>query len=131
MPTQVNFLATFNVLYRKHILDQIGGFDVRFLKGQDAELAWRVIDAGYALRFDIRSRVKHFHPTKWRNYLRVQRQQGYWRVFLHLEHKGHSAGDSYSSLLDHIHDDLPTPVALFAPKLGPGVAGAVAFDHAL
>jgi glycosyltransferase involved in cell wall biosynthesis len=117
MPSEVNFLATFNVLYRRHVLEQVGGFDVRFLKGQDAELAWRVIDAGYRLRFEIKSRVKHFHPTKWRSYLRVQRQQGYWRVFLHLEHKGHSAGDSYSSLLDHIQPPLSVLLLASLPLL--------------
>jgi succinoglycan biosynthesis protein ExoA len=105
------------VLYRRHALEQVGGFDVRFLKGQDAELAWRVIDAGYRLRFEINSRVKHFHPTKWGSYLRVQRQQGYWRVFLHLEHKGHSAGDSYSSLLDHIQPPLAVLLLVSLPLL--------------
>lgn len=117
MPSQVDFLATFNVLYRRSVLAQIGGFDVRFLKGQDAELAWRVIDAGYTLHFEINSRVRHFHPTRWRDYLRVQRQQGYWRVFLHLEHKGHSAGDSYSSVLDHIQPPLAMLLLASLPLL--------------
>ncbi|MFH1417328.1 MAG: glycosyltransferase [Planctomycetota bacterium] len=106
MPKRVNFLATFNVLYRRSILEQIGGFDERFLKGQDAELAFRVMEAGYELRFEIDSRVKHFHPTRLWSYLRTQRQQGYWRVWLHLRHHGHSRGDSYSSLLDHVQPPL-------------------------
>ncbi len=106
MGRRVNFLATFNVLYRRAALEKVGGFDERFLKGQDAELSFRVQAAGYALGFDIRSRVRHYHPTRWRSYLRTQRQQGYWRLFLHTNHQGHSMGDSYSGFVDHVQPPL-------------------------
>jgi glycosyltransferase involved in cell wall biosynthesis len=101
MPQRVDFLATFNVVYRREILDQLDGFDQRFLKGQDAELSWRVLAAGYELRLATESRVKHFHATRLGRYLRTQRQQGYWRVWLHLTHSGHATGDTYSSWVDH------------------------------
>ncbi len=117
MPPRVNFLATFNVLYRKAVLDQLGGFDERFLKGQDAEFAWRVLEAGYDLAFEMESRVKHFHPVAWRSYLRTQRQQGYWRVWLHLGHRGHAAGDAYSGLLDHLQPPLAMLVLASLPLL--------------
>ncbi len=106
MPQRVDFLATFNVLYRKEALDRVGGFDERFLKAQDAELSFRVAKAGYGLAFEFDSRVRHFHPDRWLGYLRTQRQQGYWRVFLHFCHSGHTSGDSYSSLLDHVQPPL-------------------------
>jgi len=114
----VDFLATFNVLYRRRALEEVGGFDERFLKGQDAELSFRVMKAGYDLRFEFDSRVRHFHEERWLAYMRTQRQQGYWRVFLHLSHTGHSAGDSYSSLLDHLQPPLAMTLlaaALAAP----------------
>ncbi len=106
MPRRVNFLATFNVIYRRAVLEQVGGFDVRYLKAQDAELSFRVTEAGYELRFELESRVGHYHATRWLRYLNTQRHQGYWRVWLHMEHTGHSAGDSYSSLLDHSQPPL-------------------------
>ena len=121
MPPRVNFLATFNVIYRKSVLEEVSGFNERFLRGQDAELAWRVLEAGYELAFDIRSKVRHFHPIAWRSYLRTQRHQGYWRVFLHSAHRGHAAGDSYSSLLDHLQPPVALlglvslPLAFFSP----------------
>lgn len=121
MPARVNFLATFNVVYRRSILEQIDGFDERLLKGQDADLAWRVIEAGYELGFELTSKVKHFHPAAWRSYLRTQRDQGFWRVRLHLEHRGHAMKDSYSSIVDHIQPPLAMlalstlPTLLFAP----------------
>ena len=62
--------------------------------------------AGYELAFEQASRVKHYHPTSWRSYLGTQRQQGYWRVYLHLSQRGHAAGDSYSSFVDHVQPPL-------------------------
>ncbi len=106
MPTEVNFLATFNVIYRREILRELDGFDERYLKAQDAEFSFRVMELGKKLHFEFRSKVAHHHVTQLRKYLRVQRHQGFWRVYLHLEHEGHSAGDSYSSLLDHIQPPL-------------------------
>ena len=106
MSNRVDFLATFNVIYRRAVLEAVNGFDERFLKGQDAELSWRVMEAGHLLGFELQSRVKHYHATRWLGYFRTQRLQGYWRLFLHLEHKGHSGGDTYSSLLDHVQPPL-------------------------
>lgn len=110
IPSRVDFLATFNVVYRRCVLEEVGGFDERFLKGQDAELAWRIIEAGHDLAFDVRSRVKHYHPVALRPYFRTQCQQGFWRVGLHLRHKGRAIGNSYSNWLDHV----APPLALLA-----------------
>lgn len=107
MGEEVDFLATYDVLYRRDVLEALGGFDERYLKGQDAEFAFRVLEAGHGLRFERGSVVVHHHEQRLSRYLRIQRLQGYWRVALHLEHTGHSGGDSYSSLLDHVQPFLP------------------------
>ena len=112
MLKEVNFLATFNVMYRRSILAEVGGFDERFLKAQDAELAYRIRQAGGRLRFEIRSRVKHFHPTHWLSYLKTQKQQGYWRIWLYRAYPGKMSGDSYSSLTDHLQPPVAALTAL-------------------
>ncbi len=110
MPVNVDFLATFNVVYRRSVLHALGGFDERYLRGQDAELSFRTLDAGHQLRFAHNSRVAHFHERKLSAYLRAQYRQGYWRAFLHMEHPGRAGGDSYSRLSDH----LQPPIALLS-----------------
>jgi len=40
--------------------------------------------------------------------------QGYWRVWLHLAHHGHSTGDSYSRLVDHLQPPLAMLILLAA-----------------
>ncbi len=107
MPTEVNFLASFNVAYRRSVLEEVSGFDERWVNGpgkpgaEDADLAYRVHRAGHLLHFEPQSRVGHFHPTGLRRYLRSQRVHGYWRVNLHLRHPDTSVGDAYSSIVDH------------------------------
>ena len=113
MGRRVNFLATFDVVYTRAAREEVGGFDARYRKAQDAELSFRVVDAGHELAFTRDSVVAHHHPTSLARYLRTQRQQGYWRFFLHTEHAGHATGDSYSSLLDHAQP----PVAVLAAAL--------------
>jgi cellulose synthase/poly-beta-1,6-N-acetylglucosamine synthase-like glycosyltransferase len=110
MDREVDFLATFNVLYRRRVLEELDGFDERYLKAQDAELSFRATDAGYTLRFEPASRVAHHHEEHLGTYLRTQRHQGYWRVWLHLEHTGRARGNSYSNWLDH----MQPPLALLA-----------------
>lgn len=114
MGERVNVLATFSVVYRKAALEQLGGFNPIYQKAQDAEFAYRVVEAGHELRFNRAARVAHHHPTSLPSYLRTQSRQGYWRVFLHLRHKSPSAGDSYSSLLDHA---APPLAALTVPAM--------------
>ncbi len=115
MGEEVDFLATFNVLYRRCVLEQLDGFDERYRKGQDAELSFRAREAGHRLRFEHSSRVAHFHEDRLGPYLRTQRQQGYWRVFLHMEHRGHAGGDSYSRLSDHLQPPLAALAAACSP----------------
>jgi glycosyltransferase involved in cell wall biosynthesis len=106
MSARVDFLAAFNVLYRRALLEQVNGFDERYQKAQDAELSFRVMRAGYDLRFELNSRVKHYHESHWSKYLKTQQWQGYWRAWLHLAYPRRSVGDSYSRLGDHVQPPL-------------------------
>jgi glycosyltransferase involved in cell wall biosynthesis len=122
MPEKVNCLATFNVIYRREVLEQVGGFDEGNVNApgspgaEDIELAYRVCRAGHELRFDRRSLVGHYHPTSLRRYLRSQRHHGYWRVRLYTLHPNRAGGDVYSGFLDHIQPPLAMLilVALFS-----------------
>lgn len=118
MQRRVDFLATFNVLYRKQALQELGGFDERFFKGQDAELAFRLRRHGYLLNFEPRSIVRHFHETSLASYLTVQRAQGYYRVRLYREHPKMAKGDSYSGLIDYVQPPLAALSLALLPGLG-------------
>ena len=126
MGPEVDFLAGFNVLYRRRVLEEAGGFDEHLFNGpgrpgaEEAELAYRIHAAGHLLRFEPRSKVGHYHPTVLRRYLRSQRIHGYFRVNLHLRHPHTGAGDTYSSIVDHVQPplallSLPAAALAFLP----------------
>jgi glycosyltransferase involved in cell wall biosynthesis len=117
MPYEVNFLATFNVLYRRSILEESGGFDESLKLAQDAELAYRIIKAGHRLRFASSSRVGHFHPTRFGRYLWTQARQGYYRIQLYRRHPDKLGGDAYSNWIDHIQPPLAAGICGLLPFL--------------
>ncbi len=131
MLAEVDFLATFNVLFRRRVLDELGGFDERYLRAQDAELAYRVRAAGHKMAFELGSRVGHFHEDRLRRYLAAQKEQGYWRVWLYFDHPGRAGGDAYSGWVDHLQPPLAAAAAgllpgLLVPPLLPWAAAGLA-----
>ncbi|HSM37519.1 MAG TPA: glycosyltransferase [Longimicrobiales bacterium] len=118
MPERVGYLATYNVLYRREVLEQLDGFDetkfnARGKPGaEDIDFAYRAASAGWELRFDPRSVVGHHHPTRLLPYLRTQRNHGFWRVALHLQHRRQGAGDDYSGIVDHLQPVVAVAAAL-------------------
>ena len=115
MGNEVDFLATFNVVYRRSVLEETRGFNVKLKLAQDAEFAFRVREAGYGLRFELDSLVGHHHPRNYWRYLRTQARQGYYRVMLYRRHPTKIAGDSYAGILDY----LPPPLGLLVLALLP------------
>lgn len=49
-----------NIFYRREILEDIGGFNEE-LAGwrEDTDLAWRILDKGYEIKYEPRARVHH------------------------------------------------------------------------
>ena len=140
---EVDYLGSFNVLYRREALEQAGGFDETWVNGpgapggEDADLSYRVADLGWRLRFEPRSLVHHFHPTRLGPYLRAQRLHGFWGVRLYARHMGRSAGNSYSGFLDHLQPplamlalaSLPSLAAPALRWLSPALAALLALAH--
>ena len=69
------YVVTANVAFRRSTFTALGGFDPRFITGEDQEFAWRYFRAGYALRYCAEAVVFHRHrDTAWRLF----RQQVGW-----------------------------------------------------
>ncbi len=115
---EVDFLGSFNVAYRKEVFEAVGGFDETFTmaSGEDNDLAYRIYDKGYKLRFVPEARVAHFHPTRLWPYLRTQLWHGFWRVKLYVKHPDRTRqGDQYAGLADFV----APPLALFLLAVAP------------
>ncbi|MEM8669857.1 MAG: glycosyltransferase [Planctomycetota bacterium] len=115
MRENVDFLATFNVLYRRSVLNATNGFNEKLKLAQDAEFAYRVRDHGYRLRFEMLSRVGHHHPRSLWRYLKTQARQGFYRVMLYRAHPSKASGDSYAGILDFLPPILGALIGAITP----------------
>lgn len=62
--TRLSYAPSAAWLVRVDALRLVGGFDAGLRYGEDVDLIWRLVDAGWVARYDPRSRVKHrVRPT--------------------------------------------------------------------
>lgn len=105
---ETDYLGSFNLSYRKKVLEEVGGFNESFRQpsGEDNDLSYRVKKAGYKLIFDKDIKVSHCHQTNLIKYLKEQYRHGYWRMKLYKLHPDMTKGDSYAGVSDFAHPPL-------------------------
>jgi len=108
IPFETDYLGSFNVSYRRKVLEEVGGFKSSFknASGEDNDLSYRVRKAGYRLIFDESIKVGHYHQTKLFKYLKEQYRHGYWRMMLYRFHPDMMKGDSYAGMSDFVQPPL-------------------------
>jgi succinoglycan biosynthesis protein ExoA len=67
-------------VYRRDALDAIGGFATNMLVGEDEELNWRLLQAGYRILLDTSLRFRYATRSTWRAAFRQYRHYGQSRV---------------------------------------------------
>ena len=67
-------------VYRRSVLERVGGFDPAMNFGEDDELNWRVVQAGYRILLDRRIRFHYITRPSWRAAYRQYRNYGEARV---------------------------------------------------
>ena len=65
---RVPYVPTAALLVRRAALPA-GGFDPGLRYGEDVDLVWRLHDAGWAVRYDPRTVVRHAEPDRWTDWL--------------------------------------------------------------
>lgn len=98
---QIDFIDTYSAAFRASVLQQTGGFDPAFplAVSEDAELSYRLVEAGYKLVFNPQALVHHQHPRTWSAYLRRKIKFGYWRMIVYRIHPGKALRDTYTPQL--------------------------------
>jgi len=67
---------TCNVMYRKTVLLETGGFDESLWPGEDVELDLRITRLGYKLMYNPAACVAHYRPSTYRGFARMFRRYG-------------------------------------------------------
>jgi GT2 family glycosyltransferase len=101
-------VCTGNSAYRAEALRAAGLFDESFGYGYDNDMSYRLMNAGYALRFCPGARSVHRWRETVRGYLAQQYGQGYGRLDIVWKHPGWVAGDAVSPPAMMAHAPLMT-----------------------
>ena len=109
--------STVLVVRRSALLD-VAGFDESLRYGEDVDLVWRLLEAGYRVRYEPAVQVRHREPASWPRWLRRRFCYGTSAGALAQRH-----GERAAPLL--VAPAPATTVALAVAGL-PGPAGAVA-----
>jgi len=72
--------ATWNIAYKKSVLEEVGGFDDRLHACEDQALAWKIIREGYKIVWNPKAIVYHKHREKLTFFLKQQYEYGKWAV---------------------------------------------------
>jgi GT2 family glycosyltransferase len=68
-PRDVRTLPGVNIAYRKEALAKIGLQDIELFRGEDVDFNWRLLQAGFTIRFDPSIKVYHTHRPTVRGFL--------------------------------------------------------------
>ena len=101
-----NHVCTGNSAYRAEALHKAGLFDESFGYGYDNDMSYRLMRAGYALRFCPGAKSVHRWRETLRGYLTQQYGQGYGRLDIVGKHPGWVAGDAVSPSMMMAHAPL-------------------------
>lgn len=108
MPDFPKVFGSYNFAVRKKLFDEVGGFNAAYrnASGEDNDLSYKIIQAGYKIYFNKNVQVDHFHTTRLIKYLKEQYRHGYWRAQMYKDHPMMMRGDDYTFWKDIIEIPL-------------------------
>ncbi len=111
MPEFPQSFGSYNVCIQKKVFEAVGGFNTgyRLASGEDNDLSYKVIAAGWRIFFQRRALVNHFHTARVCKYLKEQFRHGFWRVKMYQDHPQMMQGDDYTFWKDML--ELPWSAA--------------------
>ncbi len=74
---EVSHNPTCNVLYARHALEAVGGFDEDLWPCEDLDLDLRLRDQGFRLAFHPQAEVEHRRPESWRGFWSMMGRYGF------------------------------------------------------
>jgi cellulose synthase/poly-beta-1,6-N-acetylglucosamine synthase-like glycosyltransferase len=106
-------IATMNLLFRKSIIEKIGGFDENLPSQYDTDLGHRITTAGYKIAYEPNAKCYHFNRQTLSSYFKQQLQYGKNTLRLYLKHNKLAKGDEITDLYMNIQPLLLLAVLLF------------------
>jgi len=93
LPNTVERVATMNLLLKKKVTMEIGGFDEALPTQYDTDIGARIANAGYRIAFDSEAICYHFHRPTLRTFFKQQYKYGQNTWKLYFKHPRLAKGD--------------------------------------
>lgn len=118
----VGYVPSTVLVVRRAALEAAGGFDESMRVGEDVDLVWRLVDAGWSVRYDPSVVAAHTEPGSWAGWLRRRFGYGSSAGPLARRHGARVAGPSLRG--------LAAPVVVAGRLSRPGLPAAPALTAA-
>lgn len=107
--------GSYNFAIQRKVFEACGGFSCKYRQasGEDNDLSYRLVKAGYKIVFEARSLVDHFHPISIKKYLKEQFRHGFWRAQMVMDHPHMAKSDGYTCWKDVIEVPLTLSLIVF------------------
>ncbi|HUF97742.1 MAG TPA: mycofactocin biosynthesis glycosyltransferase MftF [Ilumatobacter sp.] len=86
--TRVSYVPSAAIVCRVDAVRELGGFDESLRAGEDVDLVWRLIDAGWRCRYEPASAVQHAARSTWTEWARQRITYGSSAAPLAKRHPG-------------------------------------------
>jgi cellulose synthase/poly-beta-1,6-N-acetylglucosamine synthase-like glycosyltransferase len=106
-------VATMNLLLKKSIIEEVGGFDENLPSQYDTDLGFRITRRGYKILFEPDAKCYHFNRATLKGYFRQQLQYGKNTTKLYLKHGDLAKGDEITDFGMNIQPFLVFAVLAF------------------
>jgi cellulose synthase/poly-beta-1,6-N-acetylglucosamine synthase-like glycosyltransferase len=106
-------VATMNLLMKKSVIEEVGGFDENLPSQYDTDLGFRITSKGYKILFEPDAKCYHFNRSTVRAYFKQQLQYGKNTSKLYLKHGSLAKGDAITDFGMNIQPLLLLAVILF------------------
>ena len=98
----VGRVATMNLLLKRSVIEEAGGFDENLSSQYDTDLGFRITNKGYKIVYEPSAKCYHFNRTTVRAYFRQQLQYGKNTVKLYFKHANLAKGDEITDFAMNI-----------------------------
>lgn len=97
--SRVSYVPTTALVVRRDAIENIGGFDESLRYGEDVDLVWRLVAAGWSVRYDPSVLARHDEPASFAQRLRRRYHYGSSIGPLSRRHGAAVAGPALSGLV--------------------------------
>jgi cellulose synthase/poly-beta-1,6-N-acetylglucosamine synthase-like glycosyltransferase len=106
-------VATMNLLMKKKVIEEVGGFDEHLASQYDTDIGFRITSRGYKILFESNAKCYHFNRSTVKAYFRQQLQYGKNTVKLYFKHSKLIKGDKITDFSMNIQPLLLLAVTSF------------------